>query len=157
VLDAWDVIGGAPTGSGRVLVADWRGDWIGLGVANLLARQGRRVVLTVTGFGPGEFLQQYVRGAMIAEAVALRVEIIPNVRLRGVDADTAYLQHTLTEHPVLIEEVATVVLAQGHAPVADLASIDGFPADRVHAIGDCLSPRTVEEAVLEGLSVAAAL
>lgn len=157
VLDAWDVIAGAPLDSGRVLVADWRGDWIGLGVANMLARQGRRVILTVTGFGPGEFLQQYVRGAMIAEAAALRVEIVPNLRLRGVDADTAYLQHTLTEQPVLIDDVAAVVLAQGHASVADLAGIDGFPADRVHAIGDCVSPRTVEEAVLEGLSVAGML
>jgi predicted NAD/FAD-dependent oxidoreductase len=30
-------------------------------------------------------------------------------------------------------------------------------AGEVHAIGDCLSPRTVEEAVLEGLRVASEL
>lgn len=157
IVDAWEVIRGARLPSGRILVADWRGDWIGLGVANLLARQGHKVVLSVTGYAAGEHLQQYVRTAMIGDALGAKVEILPNLRLRGVDADTAYLQHTLTEEPVLVDDLSAVVLAQGHSPVNDLHAIDGFPADRIHAIGDCLSPRSVEEAVLEGLTVSSAL
>ncbi|AXI80476.1 oxidoreductase [Peterkaempfera bronchialis] len=157
VLDAWDVVRGAETPRGRIVVADWRGDWIGLGVAVLLARQGRRVVLCVTGFGAGEHLQQYVRAAMLGDAVRAKVQIVPNVRLYGADSDTVYLQHTLTEEPVLVEDVSGVVLAQGHDPVTELTDLADALPGRITAIGDCVSPRTVEEAVLEGLTAAAAL
>ncbi|POX55134.1 oxidoreductase [Streptomyces sp. Ru71] len=158
VLDAWSVIRGGEVPRGRIVVADWRGDWIGLGVALQLASLGRKVTLCVTGFAAGEHLQQYVRAAMLAQAARARIEIVPNVRLYGADSDTVYLQHTLTEEPVLLEGVAGTVLAQGHAPVDDLdPTALGIPAHRVFSAGDRVTPRTVEEAVLEGLTVAAGL
>ncbi|WP_445526091.1 oxidoreductase [Streptomyces cyslabdanicus] len=158
VLDAWAVIRGSEVPRGRIVVADWRGDWIGLGVALHLAARGRKVTLCVTGFAAGEHLQQYVRAAMLAQAARARIDIVPNARIHGADSDTVYLQHTLTEEPVLVDGVAAVVLAQGHEPVVDLEPVaTGLPADRVFAVGDCVSPRTVEEAVLEGLTVAAEL
>jgi hypothetical protein len=53
--------------------------------------------------------------------------------------------------------VAALVLSQGHDSVTDLVdALTDYPGE-VHAIGDCLAPRTVEEAVLEGLQVASAL
>ncbi|GHB28570.1 oxidoreductase [Streptomyces viridiviolaceus] len=159
VLDAWSVIRGAEVPRGRIVVADWRGDWIGLGVALQLAGLHRKVTLCVTGFAAGEHLQQYVRAAMVAQAVRARIDIVPNVRLCGVDSDTGYLQHTLTEDPVLLEDVAGVVLAQGHAPLADLDPVGSgvVPADHVFPVGDRVTPRTVEEAVLDGLTVASGL
>ena len=55
----------------------------------------------------------------------------------------------------MIEEVAALVLAQGHEPVDGLLrDLEGFD---VRPIGDCLAPRTVEEAVLEGLVVGSAI
>ncbi|QNS06117.1 oxidoreductase [Streptomyces xanthii] len=153
VLDAWQVIQGAAVPRGRIVVADWRGDWIGLGVALQLAGQGRKVTLCVTGFAAGEHLQQYVRSALLARAARARIDIVPNVRLYGADSDTVYLQHTLTEEPVLLEGVAGVVLAQGHEPVDEFAP----EGEHVVAVGDRVAPRTVEEAVLDGLTVGAAL
>jgi NADPH-dependent 2,4-dienoyl-CoA reductase/sulfur reductase-like enzyme len=155
VTDAWDVIKGAAVPAGHIVVADWRGDWIGLGVALLLAQSRRRVTLTVTGYGAGEQLQQYVRSSMLADAHRAKMTIIPNTRLYGADADTVYLQHTLTEEPVLVEDVAALVLAQGSEPVTDL--LDDDTPGGVTSIGDCLVPRTVEEAVLEGLRAAESL
>jgi 2,4-dienoyl-CoA reductase-like NADH-dependent reductase (Old Yellow Enzyme family)/thioredoxin reductase len=157
IVDAWDVIQGKSLPSGHVVVADWRGDWIGLGVALLLAGQAHRVTLCTTGYGAGEHLQQYVRNEMLADLARARVQIIPTARLYGIDADTVYLQHTLTEQAVLVEGVAALVLAQGHDPVNDLMTVPGFPDDKITAIGDCLSPRTVEEAILEGLCAASEL
>jgi 2,4-dienoyl-CoA reductase-like NADH-dependent reductase (Old Yellow Enzyme family) len=157
VLTAWDVLQGTAVPPGRVVVADWRCDWIGLGIAILLAQRSHDVTLGVSGYHPGQRIQQYVRDAMIAEAVRLDVEVIPLVRPVGADADAVYLQHVLTGEPVIIDNTAALVLSQGHLPVTDLADTLAATDLELHQIGDCLAPRTLEEAVLEGLVVASAL
>jgi hypothetical protein len=82
---------------------------------------------------------------------------VTTVRLCGVDDDTVYLEHTPSGEPVVLEGIDGLVLAQGHESVSALAAeLDGLDVD-IHAVGDCVAPRTVEEAVLEGLEVAAAL
>jgi 2,4-dienoyl-CoA reductase-like NADH-dependent reductase (Old Yellow Enzyme family)/thioredoxin reductase len=151
VLDAWQVISGEPAPSGHVVVADWRCDWVGMGVALMLAESGHRVTLAVDGYMPGQRVQQYVRDTMQAAMHRAGVRIVPTVRVYGADADAVFLQHTLSGEPVVIEDAAALVLAQGHLPVDELVhALDGAGAE-VRAIGDCLAPRTVEEAVLEGL------
>ena len=85
------------------------------------------------------------------------MEIVTLVRPYGADADTVYLQHVLTGEPVIVEDVAAMVLSQGHDPVTELADSLADYHGEVHCIGDCLAPRTVEEAVLEGLKVASAI
>jgi 2,4-dienoyl-CoA reductase-like NADH-dependent reductase (Old Yellow Enzyme family) len=157
VLDAWEVLLGATVPAGRVVVADWRCDWIGLGIAEALALRGHPVTLGVDGYMPGQRIQQYVRDAMIASAARARVTMIPLVRLFGYDGSAVFFQHVLTEEPVVVEDVAALVLALGHEPVDDLVgALDGWDG-QVQQVGDCLAPRTVEEAVLEGLTVAAEL
>ena len=85
----------------------------------------------------------------------LGVDIIPYRRLFGEDADSAYFQHTLSQEAVIMDGVDTVVTALGHDPETALADeLSGHIKD-LHLIGDCLSPRSVEEAVLEGLQIAA--
>ena len=157
VVDAWEVLRGASVPSGRVVVADWRCDWVGLGLAELLARAGHPVTLASTGYTAGFRLQQYVRDAMLAAVTRARVQLLPLTRIYGYDGTAVFLQHVLTGDAVIVEDVAALVLAQGSEPVADLlAPIEGF-AGAVHAIGDCLAPRTVEEAVLEGLRIGASI
>ncbi len=82
--------------------------------------------------------------------------------LYGADADTAYLQNGLTNEPVIIDDASGVVLGQGHQPdsaLADLVAEHSANASgpEVHLVGDCLLPREVEEAVLEGLRVGCAI
>lgn len=157
VMDAWEVIRGRTVPSGRVVVADWRSDWTGLGVAELLARAGRKVTLAVTGYAAGESLQQYVRGVLVGAMYRAGVTIVPNVRVFGVDDDTVYLQNTLTGQPQLLEGVGALVLAQGHQQVDGLLTALEAGNVPVFGIGDCVAPRTVEEATLEALRVASAL
>jgi 2,4-dienoyl-CoA reductase-like NADH-dependent reductase (Old Yellow Enzyme family) len=158
ILSSWDVLRGSSIPAGHVVVADWRCDWIGAGTAIRLAQLGHRVTLGVTGYHAAQRLQQYVRDDMLRELERLRVDVLPLVRIYGADADTVYFQHVLTSEPVMINDVSALVLSQGHLPVDGLLTeLEAAGSFEVHAVGDCLSPRTVEEAVLEGLRVGSLL
>lgn len=153
VTDAWTVLrNDAATGS-SVLVADWRADWIAIGVAEKLASEGARVKLAVNGVHAGESLQSYVRDHSVARIKGLGVEILPCARLYGCAGDTVYMLNTANGDPMVLDGMDTLVLCQGHAPVADLADeLDGVVETVL--VGDCLAPRTAEEAVYDGLRAA---
>jgi 2,4-dienoyl-CoA reductase-like NADH-dependent reductase (Old Yellow Enzyme family) len=157
VIDAWDVIAGTANPGPSVAVADWRCDWTGLGVAEKLARDGCHVRLFVAGIVPGEMLQAYVRDQWIGELHRLGVVMVPYAQAFGVDGSTAYFRHMSNGDPILCEGVDTLVMAQAPERRASLAEALTRFAGRVVAIGDCLSPRSAEEAVYEGLEAAMAI
>jgi 2,4-dienoyl-CoA reductase-like NADH-dependent reductase (Old Yellow Enzyme family) len=151
VVDAWDVIGGDANVGQSVVIADWRCDWVGLGVAEKLARDGCQVQLCVDGTVAGEHIQGIVRDLWNGELHRLGVTMVPYASLYGVDDNTAYLKHTITGEPIILEDIDTVVTSHAYTPANDLkTSLQDFPGT-VIPIGDCLSPRTAEEAVLDGL------
>jgi len=156
VVDAWQVLRDEVQLGRSVVVADWRCDWIGPGIAERLVRAGHQVQLAVNGTHCGESLPLYVRDQLAGELHKLAIPIIPYARLYGCDDSTVYLQHTASGEPMLLENVDSLVLCQGHQSVDDLGhQLKGLvPFQR---IGDCLAPRTVEEAIHEGLKVAWAL
>jgi 2,4-dienoyl-CoA reductase-like NADH-dependent reductase (Old Yellow Enzyme family)/thioredoxin reductase len=151
VVDAWSVLRAEANPGARVLVADWRCDWIGIGVAEMLARNGHKVRLAVNGTHAGQHLQMYHRDHLAGKLHRLGVEVIPYARLHGVDADSALLAHIVTGEGIACEEVDTVVVAAGQAPATSLEhELEGLGVE-IHLAGDCLSPRSAEEAVYEGL------
>ena len=153
VVDAWQVLRDEVQLGRSVLVTDWRGDWIAPGIAERLARNGHQVRLAVNGPHCGESLPLYVRDQMAGELHKLGIPITPYSRLYGCDDSTVYMMHATCGVPMLFEEVDTLVLCQGHEPVDDLGSeLEGLVDFR--RIGDCLAPRTVEEAIYEGLKLA---
>ena len=157
LLDAWEVIGGTTPGHGHVVVADWRSDWIGPGVARLLAARGRRVTLAVNAPVPGALLQQYVRDALVRSLVREGIEVLPWVRPVGIHDDSVYLQHVLTGEPVVLDGTTGLVTAAGHVPESALLEELRATGRPVVGVGDALAPRTVEEAVLEGLRAGVAV
>jgi len=155
VVNAWQVIRNEVNVGSSVVIADWRCDWIGMGLAEKLARSGCQVRLAVDGYMPGQRIHQYVRDHWLGELQKLNVEVIPLARLYGVDGETVYLQHATSGEPIVLEGVNTLVASLGHERVHDLEDeLEGYVGE-VHLIGDCLTPRTAEEAVFEGLKVAA--
>ncbi len=156
-VDAWQVLRGEANVGASVVIADWRCDWIGIGLAEKLARGGCRVRLCVAGTVAGESIPFYVRDDSAGKLHALGVEVITYARLFGADGDSVYMQHISSGEPIVFDGVDTLVLSQGHARDTALAdALDGYPGE-VHIIGDALTPRTAEEAVLEGLKVGATL
>jgi 2,4-dienoyl-CoA reductase-like NADH-dependent reductase (Old Yellow Enzyme family)/thioredoxin reductase len=155
IVDAWQVLRGEGTIGQSVVVIDWRADWIGIGIAEHLAQQGRSVRLAVSGTAAGESLPLYVRDDAAATLHKLGVKVLTYMRLYGSDSDSVYLQHVASGEAVVIDKVDTLVLCTGHTPVDDLSdALDDLDVE-VRIIGDAASPRTAEEAVYEGLKVAA--
>jgi len=157
LVEAWAVIRGEANVGGRVVIADWRCDWIGMGLAELLARNGCDVTLAVDGYMPGQTIQMYVRDHWAATLNKLGVKVIPYARLFGADSSTVYLQHITSGEPIILDGIDTVVTAMGHDSVTTLADALEDWEGELHMVGDCLAPRTAEEAVLDGLKVGVAL
>ena len=156
VVDAWQVFNNEVNVGGSVVVADWRADWVGIGIAEKLAEEGCRVRLAVNGYMPGQTIQMYVRDASVGRLHRLGVEMIPYVRLFGADEDTVYLQHIMSGEPVMCEDTDTLVLCQGHTPATEIESAARELGIEHHLAGDCVSPRTAEEAVFEGFKAGVA-
>lgn len=157
VVTAWDILERRVKPGRRVVVADWRSDWIGPGIAEMLVREGSEVDLAVNAPHAGEVLPLYVRDTMAADLHRLQIRVRPYSRLYGIDSGTVFLQHTTSAEPVMIEGVDMVVLCLGHAPQdALLEDLRGL-APEIIPIGDCRAARTAEEAVYEGLVAASAL
>ncbi|MDQ0322907.1 2,4-dienoyl-CoA reductase-like NADH-dependent reductase (Old Yellow Enzyme family) [Pararhizobium capsulatum DSM 1112] len=157
VVNAWQVLKNQVKTGSRVVVADWRCDWIGPGIAERLVNEGCSVDLAVNGTHPGELLPLYVRDNIAGELHKIGVRVTPYTRLYGCDGGTVYMQHTVSEQPVLFENIDTLVLCLGHEPVDELSTIMAGSVPELHVIGDSMAPRTAEEAVYEGLKVGAAL
>ena len=151
VLTAWQLLQGEARAGGRVLVFDWRADWIGPGLALMLARAGSRVDLAVPGVHMGENVPLYVRDGMAGDLHRQNIPVTPYARLFGTDGDTVFMQHIMSGQPILFEGVDSLVLSAGHLPVDDLAPEIRALDIECHAIGDCLAPRTAEEAVYDGM------
>lgn len=157
VVNAWQVLRDEVNVGPSVLIADWSLDWIGMGIAEKLARSGCRVKLALDGYIPGQRIQQYVRDHWAGILYTLGIETIPYAKLFGVDGRTVYLQHAVNGAAMIYEDIDTVVTCLGHQRVSKLEEeLAGMPF-KIDIIGDCLTPRTAEEAVLEGLRAAVAL
>ena len=154
IVDAWSVIRGDAQAGKNVVIADWSCDWAGLGVAEKLARDGHYVRLLSGGSVAGESIQAIVRDQWIGVLHSLGVEMTPYARFYGALDGNAFFQHMTGGEAIVCEQVDTVVTC--YAPQANrecdwVEQIEGLT---VFWIGDAVSPRTVEEAVLEGLQLA---
>jgi 2,4-dienoyl-CoA reductase-like NADH-dependent reductase (Old Yellow Enzyme family)/thioredoxin reductase len=153
-VDAWQILRDEVNPGKNVVVADWRCDWVGLGVAQKLAQQGSMVRLCFDGETLGQNLQLYLRTHWAGVMHKLGVEVIPYARLYGADGDSVYFHHNGSGEAIICEGVDTLVIAQGHKQNTTLEDEIRDMGIETHLIGDCLSPRSAEEAVYEGLITA---
>jgi NADPH-dependent 2,4-dienoyl-CoA reductase/sulfur reductase-like enzyme len=154
IVTAWQALKGEANIGGRVVIAEWKGDWIGMGLAEKLAREGRKVTLATEMPMAGQALPFYVRDEMVARLHRAGVEIVPYARLYGTDSETVYFHHASSSEPIVMESIETLILSQGHESVRTLLDDLKDTEVPIRIIGDALAPRTAEEAVLDGLKLA---
>ena len=144
-----DVLNERASLGNRVVIADWRADWIGIGLAERLAREGHRVTLAVNAAMVGESLQIYTRNHYVGRLYRLGVDMLTHARLFGSDSGSVYLQNTLTSEPIVLE-ADSLVLSLGQQADNSLQRALVAAGTECRLVGDGLLPRTAEEAVYEG-------
>lgn len=147
VVDVVDLLDGVEPPEGPVVVADPVGDFVGVGVAELLAARGRPTAIVS---------QDQVIGTQLALTGDLADA---NTRLQQAGVTLAKRSLLREVHPdhVVLEDVFTA--ARRELPAAAVIHCghrlpDGLPGDL--RAGDCVAPRTVHEAILEGRRAALA-
>ena len=133
---------------GDVVVADWGGDPSGLDAAEVLTAAGARVTLVVGSYGVGEGLHQYRRALYLERLYRAGVEILHHLQLCDADPAGVRFRNTYAADREIRIPADHLVIAQGRVPVStpDVGAL-GVPVRR---IGDCDTPRSLEEAVLDG-------
>jgi pyruvate/2-oxoglutarate dehydrogenase complex dihydrolipoamide dehydrogenase (E3) component len=154
VVQSWDVLAAAAPRGRRVVVADWGGDPSGLDAAEALAAAGNEVTLAVASVTVGEAIHQYRRNLYLQRLYRAGVRILQHHALAGASDGEVELSNVFAPELRLHVPADLLVLAQGRVPEDELAPTLAAAGLRVEEAGDCLSPRSLEEAVLEGVLAA---
>jgi 2,4-dienoyl-CoA reductase (NADPH2) len=157
VVDVRDVLSGAVRPQGRVLVYDELGFHQAPAAAELLAARGRRVEIMT----PALVVAQDLGTTLDAElfhrrAHAAGIALTTDRLVTGVDGErVAVLHHTTgAVEERRVDAVVSVVPPEPDDALWPLLRDGPRP---VHRIGDCLAPRRVPSAVVEGDRVAVGL
>jgi len=166
VTQSWDVLGAvSDTGSRndaglratgvrhrglRVVIADWGGDPSGLDAAEVLALAGNDVTLAVASVAVGEAVHQYRRNLYLQRLYRAGVRVLQHHALAEASAGEVELSNVFAPELCMRIPADLLVLAQGRIPDDALAPTLVAAGLRVEEAGDCLSPRSLEEAILEG-------
>jgi 2,4-dienoyl-CoA reductase-like NADH-dependent reductase (Old Yellow Enzyme family) len=150
VHQVWDVLAGRRP-AGRILIADWGGDGAALDCAELLAAEGRDVTLAVGAVMPGETLHQYARNQYIARLCRAGVRIEHYLGLESAAGGSVRFRNIFAPDLETVIETDALLVALGRVPDDGLAdALRERGGLTVEQAGDCRSPRSIEEAILEG-------
>ncbi len=157
VVNAWDVLLGKVEVGERVLVLDGDREQQGLNVAEFLSDRGKRVQLLTKSYYPGVYnLDQNTTPHLYAKLYRNGVKFMPNTWVREIGESRAIAYNVYTNEDYAIE-VDTVVLALGGRASASLSKYLRQSGREFYLIGDCMAPRNMEYATLEGHQVGRAI
>jgi 2,4-dienoyl-CoA reductase-like NADH-dependent reductase (Old Yellow Enzyme family)/thioredoxin reductase len=155
VHGAWDVLAGRIPEGDHVVILDWGGDPTALACADVLATAGKHVTLASTAATIGLSLGSFISSVYLERLYGIGVEIVHHVELDELAGRRIRLRN-MYAHDIKHEiDDAEIVTALGRIPAPDgLAEKLAATGARVVQAGDCRTPRTLQEAVLEGTAAA---
>ncbi|MED1467960.1 FAD-dependent oxidoreductase [Bacillus salipaludis] len=135
----------------NVLVFDFGGDWPGMEAAIDMAEKGHQVTLISSRLYIGEEVHQYLRNEYLKKLYQLNIKMIPHYDLGEIKEDEVVIRNLFSYEKETIKNVDSIILSLGRVPNVELYEEIKDSAPEVWQIGDCLAPRTLEEATFEGL------
>jgi N,N-dimethylglycine/sarcosine dehydrogenase len=141
----------------RVLVVDDVHTQQGLSTAEYLLERGRRVEVISRLFYPGQDVGITSILPLYSRLFAMGITLTPHTDLAAVEGSSVVVANAYTGEARRIEGVDTVVLSMGSRSTDALYRALRGRVPAIHAIGDCVAPRGVHHAILEGARVGRAI
>lgn len=158
VVTAWDVLLGRATAGQKVLIVDGDREEEGLNVAELLSGQGKQVELITKSYYAGVNVVDHNTVPLLYQKILGNgVKLTYNTWVARIEERDVVLYDVYTRQERTIQDVDTVVLALGGIANDGLAERLRAAGQEVHLIGDCVAPRDLEYAVLDGHKLGRAL
>jgi hypothetical protein len=141
----------------EVIVVDEQGTWIAASIAEQLTTNGYRVHVVSPTASLFSQITTYSKLALIPRLKSLGVSmyLASEIKLEGKDSiitNTLNGQQTRISHGLAVIDCGP---RQANDALYQQAPLD--QSDRIHVVGDALSPRTVAEATFEGNAIGAFL
>jgi mycofactocin system FadH/OYE family oxidoreductase 2 len=156
-VHAVDVVAGRVEVGVRVLVVDVDGHLRGCGIADYLAGQRRQVWIMSEQLYVGRSIDLKTLYPLYRRLREQGVEMLPGTRFEGWESGIPVVSDVFTGARRPLPDVDTVVWAAPGRANAGLMSGLRAAGLEVHAVGDCVAPRRLENAVREAHQVARAL
>jgi len=149
-----DVLQGRVEAGDRVVVVDDVHTQQGLSTAECLLEQGRRVEVISRLFYPGQDVGVTSIVPLYTRLFQKGVTLTPHTELVAVEGSTVVVANSFTRVERRIDGVDTVVLSMGSRSTDAIYRALKNRVAALHAIGDCVAPRGIHQAILEGTRVA---
>ncbi|TML84284.1 MAG: FAD-binding protein [Actinobacteria bacterium] len=145
------VLAGEEPAGESVLVYDCEGYFMGVGIAELLAARGRRVLYVTPLPVVGPFLDHTEEGIPVRQTLAdLGVEWAVETELAAIGPDDCLLRSFGRERTVAADAVVLVTARISDDALYREVRADPGPLEAVYAIGDCVAPRLIADCVFDG-------
>jgi NADPH-dependent 2,4-dienoyl-CoA reductase/sulfur reductase-like enzyme len=151
VLNVWQVLKGEQGVGERVLLIDGDGHHKATSTAELLADQGKRVDIITDALFVGVELGPigdlyFSRQRLLQKGV----RFIPDVRVQEIQGTTVKVVNIYSNEAQIFEGYDTVVVVMPNRPDDDLYFRLKKKMKELYRIGDCVAPRKIDMAILEG-------
>jgi mycofactocin system FadH/OYE family oxidoreductase 2 len=152
-----DVLAGEATVGANVVVVDDVHTQEALSTAELLLEQGKRVEVISPLFYVGQDIGVTSIAPLYARLHTRGVVLTPGTELRAVEGSTVIVANVYSGAERRLEAVDTVVLASGSRSTDALYRALKGQVPELYAVGDCVAPRGVHQAILDATRVARAI
>ncbi len=152
LVDHRSVLQGKAVGQ-RVVVLDGTGDTDASSTAELLAEQGKKVYMLAKGTQVGENIDANTRPLVYRSLLEKGVVLTPFAWIRAISDRKVITYNTYVDIENVIEDIDTVVHAIPAVANNTLYKSLKGNFKELHAIGDCVAPRRIENAIYDGSKI----
>jgi hypothetical protein len=151
VLDVWETLSGPHPVGQKVLFIDENGGHHATATVELLADQGKNVTMVTSDLFIGIELAPLGDLYLTRQRLLQKeVTFISDVSIDLIELDRVIGRDIYTNEPVYFEGYDTIVLDMGNVPEDDIYFKLKGKVKELYRVGDCVAPRGIDMAILEG-------